>query len=138
MCTIYAFSSECCISGECDGSYISDAGNVNWKSNFQHKMREMTISFHVLVEGLAHIFFLNMPRWYDGSFCLGLNILLLINPKKCLFLPVVKSCIWILRVKHIRNSYGTLSVLVIMISIWFRDKKRTKSKMCQENTISLC
>lgn len=35
---------------------------------FSHKMREMTVSFHVLVDGLSYIFFLNMPRYYECFF----------------------------------------------------------------------
>lgn len=33
-------------------------------------------------------------------------------------------------VSHIRNSYGTLNVLVIMISIWFRVKEKEPNPRC--------
>lgn len=52
-------SAEYYVYGECDGSYILDVGNVNSKVISNTKMREMAISFHVLVDGLAYLFYLN-------------------------------------------------------------------------------
>lgn len=49
---------------------------------FSTKMREMAISFHVLVDGLAYIGFVNMPRCHIGLFFFGcLNSLFPVNLK---------------------------------------------------------
>lgn len=44
----------------------------------------MIISLHMLVDGLAHLFYLDMSRGYEGLIGQGLGILLFIRPKQCL------------------------------------------------------
>lgn len=60
---------------------------------FSTKMREMAISFHVLVDGLACTGFLNMPRCHEGFFYLGSEYFISYKSEEMLYIPVDKFCI---------------------------------------------